>query len=60
MIQKSKLYAVSCNNLADKYVVARSFQEVENIIQEFFEYTAVIKDIKYIGDCIHENNRTED
>lgn len=59
MIQISKLYKVSCNILDDKYVVARSFQEVENIIQEFFEHTAVIKNIKCIGDCIHENNRTE-
>lgn len=60
MVQISKLYIVSCNNLDDKYVVAYSFQEVENIIQEFFEYTVVIKDIKCIGDCIHENNRAED
>lgn len=63
MIKKSTVYKVICDNMADKYVLADNFREVEDIINQYLKnrnYNIVtIECISRKGDILYDNNRTE-
>lgn len=63
MIKKSTIYKVICNGIEDKYVLADSFKEAEDIINQYLQnrsYNIVtIECISRKGDILYENSRTE-
>lgn len=64
MIKKSKLYKVICDNMADKYVLANSFSNAEDVVNQYLQdkgYNIVsIRSIIDKGDILYEDNRVED
>ena len=62
MIKKSMVYKVICDNIADKYVLADSFREVEDVVKQYLQnenHDAIIISISKKGDILYDNNRTK-
>lgn len=59
MIKKSTVYKVICNDMQDKYVLADSFEEVEDIINQYLQdkkYNLVtIQCISRKGDILYDD-----
>lgn len=61
MIKKSKLYKVICNGMDEQCVLADSFKEAEDIVNQYLqemEYKFVtIECISKKGDILHADNK---
>lgn len=63
MIKKSTLYKVICDGIEDKYVLADSFKEAEDIINQYLQnisYNIVtIECISRKGDILYDDNKAK-
>lgn len=63
MIKRSTVYKVICDGMQDKYVLADSFEETEDIINQYLQdnkYSFVtIQCISRKGDILYDDNRTK-
>ena len=63
MIKKSAVYKVICDRIEDKYVLADSFKEAEDIINQYLQdmnyHLVTIISISKKGDILYDDNRTE-
>lgn len=63
MIKTSTVYKVICDGIRDKYVLADSFKEVEDIINQYLQdmdcNLVTIVCINKKGDILYDDKRTE-